>query len=130
LKWIESLETKSSNAFEIKFIIAFIVIILVVNLVSIGFLQIFSYNVIKFLYSEILEKVLRSPIYLIFDNMNFSDLLKYFNKDLKIVHVILPSMVSQLIIIGTLIMFPLFAGAICISTLIPLVVLFIIINLF
>lgn len=107
LRWIESTYQKKPDIFGVDFLVCFIILIFIANICSIVSLQVFSYKVITYLYSEILEKVLRSPIYLVFENMNFKDLLKYFNKDLSIVHVILPSLVSQLIIISTLTLVPL-----------------------
>ena len=129
ITWINDSHSKGHNRFSISFIIWFIIAIFIVNIISIAFLQIFSYNAISFLYSEILEKVLRSPIHLVFDKVCFSDLLKYFNKDLKIVHQILPSLISQLIIISTLTLFPLWAGTVWVLAIAPLVLIFIIVNI-
>jgi ABC-type multidrug transport system fused ATPase/permease subunit len=103
---------------------------MLINVLSIVFLQIFSYNIIIFLYEKILEKVLRSPLHLIFNNINFNDLLKYFNKDLSIVHVILPSLISQLTLIMTLALFPLIASGIIVEKVIPFTIGFAIVNLF
>lgn len=111
-RWIEYTNEKTADIFGVKFIICFTVLIMIVNILSIIAIQVFSYHIIIYLYSHILDKILRSPIHMVFNSMSFSDLLKYFNKDLTIVHVILPSLVSQLVIVVTLAGFPLLAGGI------------------
>jgi ABC-type siderophore export system fused ATPase/permease subunit len=111
LRWIEYTTENKKDSYDISYIISTVIFILILNIFSVISLQYFSYRLIIYLYTHIIEKVLKSPLHLIFKNTDFPSLLTYLNKDLSTVHSLLPSLLSRLAFTLTMASFPLLFSA-------------------